>query len=238
MSRPPHMNNANGGKPPMDQRKMAGYGSGISGVTIQPPNNILGQQGMTNTAPSAPTPNNLNIGKMPATPRISQTFGTNNVGPTLNAPNYDVMAQGPMVVAPIGKTSLKNKAKSGLKKAKPLIIFTGLAGITYLTLRTLGGRRSARRSAMKAGPLSNAEKAGRVEERSTAYGEVYNEGGKTYYIPIDADGEGDKILITQKQLNRISKGEFDGAETMTQIVGSAGPSRRFKQHLQDIGKMD
>jgi hypothetical protein len=229
------MNNANGGKPPMDQRKMAGYGSGISGVTIQPPNNILGQQGMTNTAPSAPTPNNLNIGKMPATPRISQTFGTNNVGPTLNAPNYDVMAQGPMVVAPIGKTSLKNKAKSGLKKAKPLIIFTGLAGITYLALRTLGGRRSARRG----GVSSKPEKVGEIEDRS-GWAEIYSEGGKTYYIPTDADGEGEKIRITQKMLNHLhsNENEFDGAITMSQIVGSHGPNMRFQQYLRDIGKMD
>ena len=150
------MNNTNGGKPPMDQRRMAGYGSGISGVSQKPAHTSLGQsvetppstqQGMRNASPPNPPPPSMNIGNMPSQPRFSNAFATTHNGPTMNAPDYNSMPQAPMAIAPMGTAvgNLKNKAYSGLKKAKPLLIFSTIAGVTYLGLRTLSGRRSASR---------------------------------------------------------------------------------------------
>ena len=88
----------------------------------------------------------MNIGNMPSQPRFSNAFAATHNGPTMNAPDYNSMPQAPMAIAPIGAVSnLKNKAYSGLKKAKPLLIFSTIAGVTYLGLRTLSGRRSASR---------------------------------------------------------------------------------------------
>lgn len=156
MTNPPHMNNTNGGKPPMDQRRMAGYGSGISGVSQKPAHTSLGQsveatpsipQEMRKTPSLNPLPPSMNIGNMPSQPRFSNAFGTTHDGPSMNAPNYNSMPQAPMAIAPMGTAAgnLKNKAYSGLKKAKPLLIFSTIAGVTYLGLRTLSGRRSASR---------------------------------------------------------------------------------------------
>lgn len=153
MTRPPHMNGSNGGKPPMDQRKMSGYGSGISGVSRKPPTTSLGnstppppsmQQGLRNASAPSPPPASMNIGKMPTTPRFSNEFGKTHAGPSMNAPAYNTMPQAPMQVAPMGST-WKDKAKSGFRKTKPLLIFSTIAGVTYLGLRTLSGGRSASR---------------------------------------------------------------------------------------------
>lgn len=155
MTNPPHINKSNGGKPPMDQRRMAGYGSGISGVSQKPAHTSLGQsvetppsiqQGLRNASPPNPPPPSMNIGNMPSQPRFSNTFASTHNGPSMNAPNYDSMPQAPMAVAPMGTASnMKDKAYSGLKKVKPLLIFSTIAGVTYLGLRTLSGRRSASR---------------------------------------------------------------------------------------------
>ena len=153
MTRPPHMNKSTGGKPPMDARKMAGYGSGIHGVTRKPSATIVGgaeptatmQQGMLNTE-------NLNIGKMPSTPNVSTSFGSYQTLPNNDSPTVNRMpSASPMVVAPIGQTnqnnkpSIGNRLSNGLKKSKPFLLFATVAGTTYFVGRALSGRRSARR---------------------------------------------------------------------------------------------
>ena len=162
MTRPPHMNGSNGGKPPMDQRKMSGYGSGISGVSRKPPTTSLGnstppppsmQQGLRNASAPNPPPASMNIGKMPTTPRFSNEFGKTHAGPSMNAPAYNTMPQAPMQVAPFGdannqKPTFGNRMSNGwakTKKLRPLLIFSTIAGVTYLGLRTLSGGRSASR---------------------------------------------------------------------------------------------
>ena len=144
------MNKSNGGKAPMDARKMAGYGSGIHGVTRKPSATIVGgaeptatmQQGMLNTE-------NLNIGNMPSTPNVSTSFGTYQSLPNDDSPTVNRMpSAAPMVVAPIGQSSkptLRNRLSSGFKKSKPFLVFATVAGTTYFVGRALSGRRSARR---------------------------------------------------------------------------------------------
>ena len=151
------MNGNNGGKTPMDQRRMAGYGSGIAGVSRKPPHTSLVdtpqtpptmQQGMKNASPSHPLPPQMNIGKMPTTPRFSNDFGS-----IYNSPTYNTMVPAPMQVGPMGTTenqkpTIGNRLQNGFsktKKLRPLLIFSTIAGVTYLGLRTLSGRRSASR---------------------------------------------------------------------------------------------
>ena len=151
MTRPPHMNNSNGGKQPMDQRKMAGYGSGIDhGVTRKPSNTILGgseealpsmQQGMLNE-------NSLDIGNMPSQPRFSNSFSRAQKEFVDDSPTYETMHQGVMEVAPMGsanRSTIRGRLKNGFTKAKPLLIFTTIAGATYYAARVLSGGRSAAR---------------------------------------------------------------------------------------------
>ena len=151
MTRPPHMNKSTGGKPPMDARRMAGYGSGIHGVTRKPSTTIVGgaekppatmQQGMLNE-------DSLNIGNVPSTPNVSTSFGSYQTLPNNDSPTVNRMpSASPMVVAPMGQTnkpSMKNRLKNGFRKSKPLLIFATVAGTTYFVGRALSGRRSARR---------------------------------------------------------------------------------------------
>ena len=150
MTRPPHMNKSNGGKAPMDARKMAGYGSGIHGVTRKPSTTIVGgaeptatmQQGMLNTE-------NLNIGNVPSTPNVSTSFGSYQTLPNNNSPTVNRMpSAAPMVVAPIGqsnKPTMRNRLSNGFKKSKPFLLFATVAGTTYFVGRALSDRRSARR---------------------------------------------------------------------------------------------
>ena len=150
MTRPPHMNKSNGGKAPMDARKMAGYGSGIHGVTRKPSTTIVGgaeptatmQQGMLNTE-------NLNIGNVPSTPNVSTSFGSYQTLPNNDSPTVNRMpSAAPMVVAPIGqsnKPTMRNRLSNGFKKSKPFLLFATVAGTTYFVGRALSDRRSARR---------------------------------------------------------------------------------------------
>lgn len=151
MTRPPHMNDSTGGKKPMDQRKMAGYGSGIHGVTRKPSTSVLGnaseplptmQQGMLNET-------NLDIGNMPAKPRFSNHFSRMKNEFVDNSPTYETMAPAPMMVAPMGtaenNNSFKNKVKRTIKKSKPLLIFGLVTGTTYFVVKTVSGGRSAAR---------------------------------------------------------------------------------------------
>lgn len=151
------MNGSNGGKTPMDQRRMSGYGSGISGVSRKPPHTNLGQspastptmqQGMQNKSPASPPLAAMNIGNMPSTPRFSNDFGSIH-----NSPAYNTMPPAPMQVAHMGTTenqkpTFANRIQNGFsktKKLRPLLIFGSIAGVTYLGLRTLSGGRSASR---------------------------------------------------------------------------------------------
>ena len=141
----------------MDQRRMAGYGSGISGVSRKPPHTSMGtapvsqptmQQGMQNKSAPSPPPPQMNIGNMPTTPRFSNDFGSIH-----NSPTYNTMAPAPMQMATMGasenqKPTLRSRMRNSLSKTKtlrPLIMFSTVAGVTYLGLRTLSGRRSASR---------------------------------------------------------------------------------------------
>lgn len=156
MTRPPHMNGNKGGKDPMDQRRLAGYGSGISGVSRKPPQTSLGnsatsppsmQQGLHNESKPSPPPPQLSIGDMPSKPRFSNDFGS-----VRNSPAYNTMAPAPMQMTQFGETNQKptmvNRIQNGWSKSRkirPFLMFTTIAGVTYLGLRTMTGGRSASR---------------------------------------------------------------------------------------------
>ena len=93
------------------------------------------------------------------------------------------------------------------------------------------------------------ETAGQVKERmDSIYGKVYNRGGKTFYeagtdmhsmgLP-PGFGASNPVELTQDLINQIFneqgyRGELSNS-TMTQIVGSAGPSGQLIRFLQDKG---
>ena len=83
-----------------------------------------------------------------------------------------------------------------------------------------------------------SEKVGQVEERN-GYGRVFNEGGKTFYEVPMGNYSGPKqapiVEITQENLNR---NHAENGYTMTQIVGSHGPTGKFIQYLISTGQLD
>ena len=79
-----------------------------------------------------------------------------------------------------------------------------------------------------------SEKAGQVEERlDSAYGKVYNEGGKTFYEAGMSNVEPTPVVeLTQDILNEVAS---NMVYKMTQIVGSHGPSTDFTRFLEGKG---
>lgn len=152
------MNKSTGGKSPLDQRKMAGYGSGIHGVTRKPSSSALGtasdalptmQQGMTGQK-------SYDIGNMPSQPRFSNSFSQAQSTFVNNSPTYEAMPSGPMQIAPMGtanqKPTMRNRVSNGFKRAKPLLLFTTIAGVTYLSAKALSRSRSASRDNLDLDP--------------------------------------------------------------------------------------
>ena len=113
----------------------------------------------------------------------------------------------------------------------------------------LGKNNIRKQQFSRTGRPMQPETAGQVDERTDSiYGKVYNRGGKTFYeagtnmhsmrLPTGY-GAQNPVELTQDLINQIfSEQGYNGElsnSTMTQIVGSAGPSGQLIRFLQDKG---
>ena len=87
------------------------------------------------------------------------------------------------------------------------------------------------------------EKLGNIRESTTAYGQIWNEDGHTYYKAYDYDA----VLVTQENLDAVAKGKwtdthghevsFDGASSVGGIIWSWGPINKFMRYVKTTGQM-